>query len=345
MTYQPYLWPTYKKLLLKSSRPILVGPFLGEAGIEALYWLSFIENLKQAGIKPERLIPIGRGGSACWYGTPTGVEIYAMRTPQQVRVESTVRRMKTGMMKQLAWTPFDRAIVTDAAQSLGLKKYLTLHPSWMFQTLSPYWAGMRGMDWLHGRCTYAFLPPPPLPAGVQLPPEFVAVKFYFRSTFEYKHDALQLAKTTVKKLAETIPVVILNTGIHSDDHRDLQFKAHPHITVLKDLMPLTPQNTLWAQSAVLARAQGFVGTYGGLAQVAQRFKKPAVTFFTSWGGTLMQHKHLSDAIALRTGVPFLVQNVKELPLLATVLPMIQSQQPLTTVTTNRTPLAEGEPVA
>ena len=93
MNSQPYLWPLYKQRLIRSKRPILVGPFLGEAGIEALYWLSFIESLKRSGVKPERLIPIARGGTACWYGTPKGVEIHAMRTPQQVRVEALRRRM------------------------------------------------------------------------------------------------------------------------------------------------------------------------------------------------------------------------------------------------------------
>jgi len=329
--YLPYLWPAYKRRLIHSDTPILAGPFLGEAGLECLYWLSFLETLKQAGVKSERIIPIGRGGSAAWYGTQQGVETYAMRTPQQVRIETLVKRAKTGMTKQMVNTPFDRAIIRDAADNLGLKSYHTLHPSWMYQTLQPYWNGHRGLDWLHSRAMYGLLPPPALPEGMTVPDgDFVCVKFYFRSTFDYKQESLHLAKAVVKKLSDQSPVLILNTGVHADDHRDMEFKAMPNVYQLRDCLTLTPSNTLWAQSAAIARAQGFVGTYGGLAQLAQRFGKGAVTFYTQWGGTLMQHKHLSDAIALRTNIPFVVLQVQQLALLSIVLPMVVQQQPLTT---------------
>ena len=321
VNFHPYLWPAYRKRLIHSDKPILVGPFLGEAGIEALYQLSFVEKLKQLGVKPERIIPIGRGGSAVWYQCPTGVEVFAMRTPQQVRVENAVRRMRRGLIKQIEMTAFDRQIITDTAKSLGLKKYHVLHPLWMYRTLEPYWMGQRGLDWLHARTTYTHMPPPALPEGVTLPPEFVTVKFYFRATFEYKHDAIMLAKATVQKLAAQWPVIVLNTGIHADDHLDWTPKKHPNVTLLSDLMPLTPENTLAMQSAVIGRSLGFVGTYGGLAQVAQRLGRAAVTFYTSWGYTSLSHKHLSDAVAIRTGVPFLVHQVKELALMNVTLPI------------------------
>lgn len=330
MKTNPYLWPLKRQRLLRSNAPILVGPFLGEVGLEALYWLSFLAELKKAGVAPERCIPIGRGGSAVWYGTPQGIELYAMRTLQDVRVENRIRLMKTQILKQMDWTPFDQNVIMDVARTLGLRRYHTLHPSWMYQTLAPYWTGQRGLDWLASRALYEFLPAPPLPEGLELPEKFVAVKFYIRATFPYKQPTIDLAMKTVDQLLNHSAVVVLNTGLHADEHQDLPFKPRANLTILKDLLPMTAENTLAAQSAVMARAMGFVGTYGGLAQLAQRFGRPCVTFYADWGYTMMAHKHLSDGISLRTGVPFIVHGLKEIPLLKTVLPNVVVAQPLTT---------------
>src|SRR5690349_23710512 len=79
-------WPAYRQRLLRSKLPILVGPFRSEVGFEAMYWLPFLERLRADGIAPDRMIPITRGGAAAWYGTPTGLELYAMRSPRDVRV-------------------------------------------------------------------------------------------------------------------------------------------------------------------------------------------------------------------------------------------------------------------
>jgi hypothetical protein len=85
LNYHPSLWPAYKQLLLRSTRPILAGPFIGECGLEVLYWISFLDKLKSQGLDPKRLIPISRGGAGAWYGTPTAIELYAMRSLQDVR--------------------------------------------------------------------------------------------------------------------------------------------------------------------------------------------------------------------------------------------------------------------
>lgn len=329
MNYHPSFWPLYKRRLLHSSRPILVGPFVGEVGLECLYWLSFLEVLKDAGVKAERMIPIGRGGSAIWYGCPTGIELYAMRSLQDVRVENMIRAKKTGMIKQMDWTHFDRSVVADVAKTLNLKKYWALHPSWMYRTLAPYWGGQRGIDWLMARAKYDLMKAPPLPDGLTLPEMFVAVKFYFRGTFPHTQPCLDLARHTVNRLLKEGPVVLLNTGLHADEHVDLTFKPQANLFQLRDLTTVTAENSLLLQSGVIARAQGFVGTYGGLAQLAQKFARPCITFYAEWGGTMMAHKHLSDAISLRTGIPFIVHALKEIPLVKTVLPDFIIGQPLT----------------
>jgi hypothetical protein len=54
---------------------------------------------------------------------------------------------------------------------------------------------------------------------------------------------------------EQQPVVILNTGLHADDHQDLAFKPQPNVILLRDLATITPENGLHWQGAVIARRE------------------------------------------------------------------------------------------
>lgn len=314
---RPWTWPAYRRYLQRSSLPILVGPWRGEVGFEALYWLPF---LAQLGIDPARLIPITRGGAAAWYGTPTGLELYAMRTPQAVRIENRLQHTRTGQLKQTHVTAFDRQVMRDAAQTLGLRRYLTLHPAWLYQTLAPFWEGASGLGWLESRVQFGPLPVPALPDGVTLPESFVCARFYARATFPPSDQTAGFVRAVLTQVAHDQPVVLLNSGLHTDDHVDYLPKTIPGVRRLSDLCAMTAENNLAIQSAVLARARGFVGTYGGLAQLALRYGKPSLSFFTEWQGTAVPHKHLSEALALQMRVPFQVLRLGDLPLLQAVLP-------------------------
>lgn len=321
MTSRRFLWPAYKELLRRTDLQILAGPWRGEVGFEALYWIPFLKRLlKSAQIDPERLIPITRGGAAAWYGTPTGIELYEMRTPQQVRVENRIQHAKHAQLKQTHWTPFDSAVIKDAAKTLGLKNYLTVHPSWMFQRLMPYFASEMSLHALEQDALFDPLVVPALPEGMTLPEKFVAVRFYLRHTFPGHPQVLNFAHTSIEQIAAGVPVVLLNSGIHTDEHQDVIVKPMANVMKLTDLCEVTPANNLAVQSAVLARAMGFVGTYGGLSQLALRLGKPSVSYYHEWGGTAIAHKHLADAIALNNGIPCQVHKLGEIPLLQSVVP-------------------------
>jgi hypothetical protein len=318
MSARAALWPAYKQLLQRSTLPIIVGCFRGEVGFEALYFVPFLRAL---GIDPERLYIVTRAGAHVWYPNPRGIELFALRDPKQVRVENIKQVKQTGMLKQTAVSAFDRDVLKDAAGELKLTRYLTLHPSWMYHVLEPFWESRRGLSWLHQHVNLQSLPPPDVP-GLTLPPAFVAVRFYARSTFPYGDVAATIAQETIRQLAAQQPVVLLNAPVHADEHVDFDVKDQPNLYRLKDLVTMTPQNNLAVQSAVLAKAVGFVGTYGGLAQLALLYKKPTVSFYQDWQGTLVAHKHLADAMAMQAGVACQVVRVTEIPLLRTVLPAI-----------------------
>jgi hypothetical protein len=319
-----HLWPAYKRILQSSSLPIFAGPFRGEVGFEALYWIPFLRRLmKSCAIDPARVIPITRGGAAAWYGTPTGIELYEMRSPQDVRVENAVQHAKYHQLKQTHWTPFDRAVVKDAARTIGVSRYLTIHPAWMFARLGPYFSSQMGLHDLEQEALFDPLTVPMLPEGATLPDKFVAVRFYLRHTYPGHPPLVAFAKESIKQIASQTPVVLLNSGVHADEHIDLAC-THPNVIPLSDVCPITPANNLAVQSAVLARALGFVGTYGGLAQLALRLGKPSVSYYHEWGGTALAHKHLADAIALNRNIPCQVHRVGELPLLQNVMPLMEA---------------------
>lgn len=318
------LWPVYKRLLQFTDLPILCGPFRGEVGFEALYWIPFLRRLmKSCQIAPERIIPITRGGAAAWYGVPCGIELYEMRSPKDVRVENRIQHAKHQQLKQIHNTAFDRAVIADVARTLGLKRYLTVHPSWMFQRLAPYFASKMSLEALEREVFFDTLTTPTLPEGVTLPESFVAVRFYLRHTFPGHPNVVAFAKESIKQIASQTPVILLNSGIHADDHQDIMLKSHPNVHQLSEFCEVTPANNLALQSAIIGRAHGFVGTYGGLAQLALRLGKPSVSYYHEWGGTMIAHKHLADAIALNRGIPCQVHRIGELPLLVNVLPQIQ----------------------
>lgn len=297
-----------------------------------LYWIPFVRAL---GLDPARLIPVTRGGAAAWYGTPSGVELFAMRTPKQCRIENTLEFKRSKSLKQTYVTAFDRALLAEVAKDLGLTKYHVLHPAWMYQTLAPFWEGQTGLEWIwphicerlsdaNGRPQLSMtnLPTLPILEGLVLPPKFVAARFYLRATYPHHEATLGAAQSALQQVTGHVPVLLLDSGIHADEHIDIPLTGR-NIVKLSDLYPLTPENNLAIQSAVLSRALGFLGTYGGLSQLALRLGKPSVSFYLNWFGTALAHKHLADAIATATQIPSLVVRLGEVPLLRSVLPHLE----------------------
>ena len=317
------LWPLYRKRLQYSNLPILAGPFRGEIGFEVLYWIPFLRRLmKRYRIAPERVIPITRGGASLWYGGPQRLDLFYLRTPQLVRVENRIQHATYQQLKQIVVTSFDRQVLRDAAHQHGFKKYLVLHPAWMYACLRPYFAGAMSLAALEQHCLFETIPTPALPDDVTLPTPFVAVRFYLRHTFPGHPLLVQFAQESVKMMAQNTAVVLLNSGIHADEHVDIPIPDQPNVYRMTDCR-VTPQNNLALQSAVIGRALGFVGTYGGLAQLALRLGKPSVSYYHEWGGTSIAHKHLADALALKNTIPCLVLKVGELPVLQSVVPALQ----------------------
>lgn len=327
-------WHAFAQRIAISDTPILIGPWRGELGFEALYWLPFIERFIDAyKIDRERIVPITRGGSAAWYGCTKAIELFAMRTPQQMRVQMRVEIRTTGTFKQSAWSRFDRDIIRDAAETISAKQYHVIHPAWMYHLLAPFWTGRRGIEWIARKTRFQMINGPSIPE-LKLPKQFVAAKFYARPTFPGGHKQInQFVGASLQELASAYDVVILDHDLFLDDHVDLTRSAKgTRIHHLTDLMAITPQNNLAVMSAVLVNALGFVGTYGGFGQLALRMGKPSVTYYHDWGNfTSVAHKNLADTLSIRSNVPAIVLKLSELPMLQSVMPTVQMIPPQPTL--------------
>ena len=285
-----------------TKRPILIGPWTSEVGFECLYWLPFLAHWRERyGIDKARLVAIGRGGSATWYDAGGQADLYDHIPVRDVRLQTWMRAKATGSVKQGAVAPWERHLVGLVALSLNIRRYHLLHPAWMYRLLRPYWADQMTLRGLQQLTTYRQMPAPPLPPGMDLPASFTAVRFYARPTMPPAEDVVLWAQRLTERLAETRPVILLHSGGQYDDHADM---VQPVPGKVFALPPLPPSENLAILSAVLARSAGFVGTYGGFAQLALCHGIPSVSFWQQWGGTALAHLTLSHTLSVVSGVPF-----------------------------------------
>jgi hypothetical protein len=75
-----------------------------------------------------------------------------------------------------------------------------------------------------------------------------------------------------------LPVVVLNPGFSVDDHHDWIPDGAEHVITLADSQK--PETNLALQSAVIAGARAFVGTYGGYSYLAPLHRVPALAFYS-----------------------------------------------------------------
>jgi hypothetical protein len=312
--------------LKADTKPILIGPWRSEVGFEVLYWLPFLRKLAmQVPGFDKRASIVTRGGVAPLYQAVAsqGYDLYALRSVTEVRRENLHDHVASGLQKQMRPTDWDDVAIEDAAQALGLGAlYHTIHPAWMYWALEPFWNEDAGLKYLLGLCDFAPLPKPSLEG--QLPPRYVAVKFYGRATFPYPHpDVAEFVQKTVSALASQTAVVLLNAGGEHDDHADIPMSG-PNVHYLPS--DLAPDENLRAQAMVLAHATAFVGTYGGVAQLALRLGVPSVSFWHEWHATAHAHLSLSSWLSKATKVPFLCGSINDSHLWAQVVGGVSVQR-------------------
>jgi hypothetical protein len=167
-------------------RPIIAGPWTGERGYEALYWIPFLRwAVDRYGVDPQRVVAL----------SPTGMEpCYAGIAG---RVVDAVDLEEVGMPDAAVWSP-----------------------SLMFDLFSAFWSGRRSLDFFFRHTDFRYGAPasgaatdPGRPAG------YTAVELYTGTAIADSTANRALLRDVAERLAARMPVVMLDAASKQDTMR------------------------------------------------------------------------------------------------------------------------------
>ena len=298
----------------QSGKPIIVGPWLSEVGFEVLYWIPFLTwAVKEFELSSDRLVVVSRGGARAWYRDLAGhyVDIFDLMSVKQFRRRNESRWQDGGNQKQMAVGDFDDRIVELVKARQGLNDVTVLHPAVMYRLLRYYWYEKGAISLLQKHAVYRRMPAMDAASMLKtLPKEYVAVRFYFRPSFPDTPENRTLIARLIRALARRTPVVLLNPGLSLDDHEDFDPGTGMGVHKLDHLM--TPTTNLEVQSAVIAHARAFVGTYGGLSYLGPFYGVPSIGLFSDEAELVSTHLDVSRRLSRRLGAPLVTLDVREL---------------------------------
>jgi len=294
----------------RTGRAVIAGPWTGEIGFELLYWIPFLRKLRSR-LRDIPLVVMSRGGNEAWYAGVASryVDVFALVNPAEFRTETDLETRK-----QRSIGRFDRRLLRDASRALGLGRAVVLHPSLMYNLLYPYWKDQLPVRMLEEYLEPALLLPAAQdPAPTELPGDYVAARFYFSQCFPDTASNRGLIADVIRRVSAQVPVVLLNTPFAVDEHVDATAGGSGVYSIASHL---TPTNNLAVQTAVIRRARGFTGTYGGFSYLAPLCGVPSVTFYSE-ANFFEQHLECARRTFGRLGAaPFLVLHERERALAA-----------------------------
>jgi hypothetical protein len=290
----------------RSGRPILIGPWLSEAGFELLYWIPFLTWAKTYGnLDPSQLVVISRGGAASWYRdiTTNYEDVLSFYSPEQFRVRNDARIVEQrGRLKHVEVSSFDREIIAKVTEKRGLSGVRLLHPSTMYRLFDHFWFQRVPVTLIEAFTSFGALPPvDPGELRNHLPPRYVAAKFYSNTALPDTPENHAFVASYLDELTRHTDVVLLNTPHRFDDHSDIARGNRSRIHTIDHLM--TPATNLDVQTRVIAGAEAYVGTYGGFSYVAPLSGTHALTFYSHITGFRFDHLEVAKRVfsGLRKG--------------------------------------------
>ncbi len=283
----------------RSGRPILLGPWLSEAGFEVLYWIPFLAWARTYGnLDPSQLIVISRGGAAAWYRDITSnyEDVLSFYTPDEFRVRNEGRILEQrGRLKHVEVSTFDREIIAKVTEKRGLSGVRLLHPSAMYRLFEHFWFQRAPITLIEAFTSFA-----PLPVGDlgelrgKLPERFVVAKFYGNTAMPDIPENHVFVSRYLAELTRRTDVVLLNTGHQFDDHEDIMRVDRDRIHTIDHLM--TPATNLDVQSRIIAAADAYVGTYGGFSYAAPLLGTNALAFYSHITGFRFDHLEVAKRV-------------------------------------------------
>ena len=290
----------------RSGRPILIGPWLSEAGFELLYWIPFLRWAKTYGnLDPLQLVVISRGGAASWYRdlTTNYEDVLSFYSPEEFRASNDARILEQrGRLKHVDICGFDREIIAKVTEKRGLSGVRLLHPSTMYRLFDHFWFQRVPITLIEAFTSFGALSTvEPGDLRGRLPERYVAAKFYSNAALPDTPENQAFVAAYLDELTRHVDVVLLNTPHRFDDHEDIAKGNRGRIHTIDHLM--TPANNLDVQTRVIAGADAYVGTYGGFSYVAPLLGTHALTFYSHVTGFRFDHLELAKRVfsGLRKG--------------------------------------------
>jgi hypothetical protein len=307
--------------ILEQDGRIVVGPWMSELGFEVLYWIPFLRWLAEAyELEPSRLVAVSRGGVGHLYADVCAsyVEIFDHMEVDEFRRLVEQRWADEGGQKQTRLGPWDEAVLTAAGAELGWSGEPVVHPSLMYRLFRSYWRDAMTLEHVRRHTRHErFAPPADAVPAQELPDDYVAARFYFSNAFPASEANREIVRSTLESIASERDVVLLHTGLEIDDHRELDAVAGERVH--RPLLDADPATNLRAQSALIASASAFVGTYGGFAYLAPGYGVPTFAF-TAGETYLPSHFDLARDVARRLGSSFTLVDVLAFDFLAGLAP-------------------------
>jgi hypothetical protein len=307
----------------RSSRSVVVGPWLTETGFELLYWIPFLHWAKTFGnLRDDRLMIVSRGNTASWYQhlSPNYVDVFDFYTQDEFR-ERNDRRIEQqgGQLKHVEVTDFDREIVEHVQRSHGLREVEMIHPSMMYNLFRIFWRLQASVGLVQGYTLHRKLEAPPLGdlAG-RLPRDYIAVRFYTNRGFPDTARNREFVTSYLSQLAESSELVVLNTGLRLDDHADFSSSLRGRVHTVEHLMNV--RNNLDIQTRIIGGAKAFIGTYGGFAYLAPLMGVPTLSFYSDPTGFRIDHLEIAKrAYTDLNSASFLALDVRDIDVLRIAL--------------------------
>jgi hypothetical protein len=273
---------------------IVVGPWLGEVGFELLYWVPFLRWFATTfKVAPERLLIVSRGGTASWY-RPFAAgyrDIFDYLTPEEFRRRHDERVAANGEQKQTQVLAFERQVLRELTTDVHSRSML--HPSTMYGLFNPFWWGHVEEAWVHRFAKYQRLSAehagpawPGLNDVAGKRSAYTAVKFYFNDCFPDTRENRAFVRRALQALTERGPVVSLATNLRLDDHASDEAESFGVRTLPHDMHP---RENLAMQTAIVAGASAFVGTYGGFSYLAPFLNVRSTAYFSDPDGYSARH--------------------------------------------------------
>lgn len=305
---------------LEKPGRIVVGPWTSEVGFELLYWIPFLTDLCQRfDVPKDRLVVLSRGGAGSWYRhiADETLDIFDWVEPDTFRQRTQERWQALGGQKQIMIDRWERELLEETARrSSGIGRGV-LHPSLMYTLFRGVWRQAVANRHLFDRMKFLGLPAPDPTPIANLPEDYVAIRFYFRPSFPDTPANRRLIASLIERLADRHPVVLLNPRLEIDDHSDWLPSGGKGLIDIADAM--TPATNLAVQSAAIAGARAFVGTYGGLSYLAPLFGKPSVALVSDADHIMPIHGEVADRAADAAGGRLMILKTSDLALLDLLL--------------------------